>query len=61
MWSFIGGVIAGFIIGVLFVPYVLSTKVPDTYKEILSLLEKKIEEKKMEDLRDEIDEEEEEN
>lgn len=61
MWSFIGGIIAGFIIGVLFVPYVLSTKVPDAYEEILSLLEKKIEEKKMEDLREEIDEEEDEN
>ena len=61
MWSFIGGVIAGFIIGVLFVPYVLSTKVPDAYEEILSLLEEKIEEKKMENLREEIDEEEDEN
>ena len=60
MWSFIGGIIAGFIIGVLFVPYVLNTKAPDTYEEILSILEKKIEEKKMENLIDETDEEEEE-
>lgn len=60
MWSFIGGIITGFIIGVLFVPYILNAKAPDTYEEILSLLEKKIEEKKMENLMEEIDEEEEE-